>query len=129
MNYLSPEQILFIHARLIEETGGSHGVRDLGGLQSALARPQTSFDAQDLYPDVFHKVADLMDSLIRNHPFLDGNKRTGVATAGIFLRRNGYQLTASNASMVTMVMQIAQSQTDIAKIAAWLQEHTKPISK
>ncbi len=129
MNYLSPEQILFIHARLIEETGGSHGVRDLGGLQSALARPQASFDAQDLYPDVFHKAAALMDSLIRNHPFLDGNKRTGVATAGIFLLRNGYQLTASNASMVTMVMQIAQSQTDIAKIAAWLQEHTKPISK
>jgi len=129
MKYLSPEQIMFIHARLIEETGGSHGVRDLGGLQSALARPQSSFDNQDLYPDVFHKAAALMDSLIRNHPFLDGNKRTGVATAGIFLRINGYQLTASNASMVAIVMQIAQSQTDIAEIATWLQANTKPISK
>jgi len=129
MKYLSPEQILFIHARLIAETGGSHGVRDLGGLQSALARPQSSFDNQDLYPDVFHKAAALMDSLIRNHPFLDGNKRTGVATAGIFLRINGYQLTASNASMVAIVMQIAQSQTDIAEIATWLQANTKPISK
>lgn len=128
MKYLSPEQILFIHARLIAETGGSHGVRDLGGLQSALARPQASFDNQDLYPDVFHKAAALIDSLIRNHPFLDGTKRTGVAAAGIFLHRNGYQLMASNESMVEMVMKIAQSQTDLGEIAAWLQENTKPIS-
>ena len=96
MNYLSAEQILFIHARLIEETGGRHGVRDLSMLLSALGRPQASFDDQDLYPDLFSKAAALMDSLIRNHPFVDGNKRTGATAAGVFLRRNGYRLIKRN---------------------------------
>ena len=71
MEYLTPEQILFLHARLIEETGGGEGVRDVGLLLSAIARPQASFDDKDLYPDIFSKAAALMDSLIRNHPFLD----------------------------------------------------------
>ena len=84
MEYLTAEQVLFIHARLIEETGGSHGVRDLDMLLSALGRAQASFDEQDLYPDLFSKTAALMDSLIRNHPFVDDNKRTGVTAAGLF---------------------------------------------
>jgi death on curing protein len=71
--YLTAEQVLFIHARLISETGGEHSVRDLGLLLSALACPQATFDEQDLYPDLFSKAAALMESLIGNHGFLDGN--------------------------------------------------------
>jgi len=67
MDYLSAEQILFIHARLIEETGGSHGVRDLSMLLSAVGRPQASYDNQDLYRDLFSQAAALMESLVRNH--------------------------------------------------------------
>ena len=127
MIYLSAEQILFIHARLIEETGGSHDVRDLGILLSAIGRPQASFDDQDLYADLFSKAAALMESLIRNHPFIDGNKRTGVTAAGLFLRRNGYRLTANNADFVTITMKMAQSQGDLEELTAWFRENSQPI--
>jgi len=127
MNYLSAEQILFIHARLIEETGGSHGVRDLGMLLSATMRPQASFDDQDLYLDLFRKAAALMESLIRNHPFVDGNKRTGVTAAGLFLRCNGYHLTATNANLVAITMKIAQSQSNLEELTIWFQDNSQPI--
>ena len=124
MKYLSAEQILFIHARLIEETGGEHGVRDLDMLLSAVGRPQASFDDQDLYPDSFSKAAALMESLIRNHPFVDGNKRTGVTAAGIFLRRNGYILFASNADLVAITMRVAQSQTNLEALKTWFRNNS-----
>jgi death-on-curing protein len=116
MNYLTAGRILFIHARLIEETGGIHGVRDLGMLLSAIGRPQASFDNHDLYPDLFGKATALMESLIRNHPFVDSNKHTGATAAGLFLRRNGYRLTASNADLVAFTMSIAHvnSRTKVA---------------
>jgi death-on-curing protein len=124
MNFLTPEQVLFLHARLIEETGGSHGVRDLGLLLSALGRLQASFDNQDLYPDIFSKAAALMDSLIRNHPFVDGNKRTGISAASLFLRRNGYRLTASNAELEALTLAVTQSQKTIQQIADWFRSHS-----
>ena len=108
MRYLTAEQVLFIHARLIAETGGEHGVRDLGMLLSAVARPQASFDQADLYPDVFTKAAALLESLIGNHPFVDGNKRTGISAAGLFLRQNGYRLSASNQELETFTLRVAQ---------------------
>ncbi len=76
MKYLSAEQVLFIHSRLIDETGGSHGIRDTGLLQAAVERPKATFGGKDLYPDIFYKAAALLESLIKNHPFIDGNKRT-----------------------------------------------------
>lgn len=78
---------------MIDKTGGSHGVRDLGLLESAVMRPKATFGGEELYSDVFSKAAALMHSLIRNHPFVDGNKRTGIAAAGLFLAQNGVQLT------------------------------------
>lgn len=127
MKYLSAEQLLFIHARLIEETGGSHGVRDLGMLLSAAGRPQASFDGQDLYSDLFSKAAALMESLIRNHPFVDGNKRTGVTAAGLFLQRNGYRLTANNTDLVSITMEIAQSQSDVEELTIWFRDNSQPL--
>ena len=96
MNYLTPEQVLFIHYLIIEETGGSHGIRDIPLLQSAVARPMAVFNDTDLYPDLFTKAAALMHSNIKNHPFVDGNKRTAVTAASIFLLRNSFKITASN---------------------------------
>jgi death on curing protein len=88
VNYLTIEQILFLHARLIEETGGSHGVRDLSLQLSAVGMPQENFGERDLYQDLFSKQAVLMESLIQNHPFVDGNKCTGIAATALFLQRN-----------------------------------------
>ena len=127
MNYLTAEQVLFLHARLIEETGGSHGVRDVALLESAVARPQATFDGVDLYPDLFCKAADLMESLIRNHPFIDGNKRTGITSAALFLRQNGRYLTAANSELEAFTLYVTESRPDVSEIAAWLETHSAPV--
>jgi death-on-curing protein len=127
MVYLTAQQVLFLHARLVAETGGSHGVRDLSMLLSALGRPQASYDKQDLYPDLFIKSAAFMDSLIRNHPFMDGNKRTGIAASALFLRTNGFQLNATNTELEIFTLQVAKSEHTIEEIAIWLQINTQPI--
>ncbi|MEA3336890.1 MAG: type II toxin-antitoxin system death-on-curing family toxin [Chloroflexota bacterium] len=122
-DYLTSEQILFLHARLIEETGGSHGLRDPALLLSAVARPRATFDSKDLYPDVFQKAAALMESLIRNHPFVDGNKRTGIAGAAIFLRRNRYSLTSTNRELEEFTLRVSRSEVDLTDIADWLKSN------
>lgn len=120
--YLSPEQVLFLHNRLVEETGGEHGVRDLQMLLSALGRPWASFDGVDLYPDIFTKGAALMDSLIRNHPFLDGNKRTAIAAAGLFLHLNGHSLRVDNEEMTRFCLLCAQSRVKFEEMSNWLEK-------
>ncbi len=100
MKYLPAEQILFIHAGIIESTGGAHGVRDAGLLRSAAARPRATFGGKDLYADVFLKAAALAESVARNHCFIDGDKRTAIASAGLFLLLNGHQLEAGQGEVV-----------------------------
>jgi death-on-curing protein len=118
--FLTPEQVLFIHARLVSETGGGHGIRDLGLLESAVARPRATFGGVELYPDVFTKAAVLMDSLINNHPFVDGNKRTGLAAAAVFLLRNGWRLTASPLDLETLTLRVAVEGMEMEALAGWL---------
>lgn len=125
MVYLTAEQVLFIHARVIAETGGMHGVRDLGILLSAVARPQATFDAQDLYSDLFSKAAALMESLVSNHPFLDGNKRTAITAAGLFLLINGYRLASGNDEVAAFTLRCAQGLVPLEEIKAWLIEHSE----
>jgi len=124
MNYLTPEQVLFIHYRLIEETGGSHGIRDLSMLQSALARPMATFDRKDLYPDLFSKAASLKHSIIKNHPFVDGNKRTAIAVASIFLFRNGYNFKVSNKELERFTLKVAREDIEFREIAHWFKRHS-----
>ena len=125
MNYLIPEQILFIHYRVIEETGGGHGIRDLALLQSAVERSKATFEGNDLYPDLFTKAAALMHSIIKNHPFVDGNKRTAITAASIFLMRNNYTLTASNIELERFTIKVASKDVELKEIAKWFKEHTK----
>ena len=124
MSYLTVEQVLFIHMRLIAETGGSPGLRDLALLASAVARPQATFAGEELYPDLFSKAAALMDSLVRNHPFVDGNKRVGITAAGLFLLRNGQRLTASNAELESFTLQVARGEMPLEQITTWLRDHS-----
>lgn len=118
--YLSAEQILFIHARLVQETGGENGIRDLGLLRSAAARPQATFDQADLYPEIFSKAAALFQSLVNNHPFVDGNKRTGITSTVLFLQLNGYSFQTSQDEMVSFSLSVAQGAETIESISAWL---------
>ena len=122
--YLTAEQVLFIHARLISETGGAHGVRELGLLLSAVARPQATFDGQDLYPNLFLKAAALLESLVGNQAFVDGNKRTAITSAGLFLRINGYRLTADNQQLEAFILQCAQRLVSLEQMALWLKSHS-----
>ena len=122
--YLTAEQVLFVHYRLISETGGEHGVRDLGLLESAIARPQATFDRQELYPDIFEKAAALMESLINNHPFVDGNKRTGIACAVLFLQQNGISFSAKNTELEKFTLRVASSKAGRSEITKWLKKHS-----
>lgn len=122
MIYLTVEQVLRIHERALAEGGGDPGVRDMGLLESAVFRPQQSFGGQDLYPDVFTKAGALMHSLINNHPFVDGNKRTGLTATIMFLLRNGWRLSASQASIEDYTLQVAEGRWDAEEIAEWLEE-------
>lgn len=127
MKYLTPEQVLFIHYRLIEETGGRHGIRDLTLLQSALARPMATFDNNDLYPDLFDKAASLMQSLIKNHPFTDGNKRTAITSASIFLLRNNYSIKASNKELERFTRKVVSENVELQEIAYWFKRHSMKV--
>ncbi len=122
--YLTPQQVLFIHARLIVTTGGEHGVRDVGLLASAVARPQATFDGADLYPDLFEKAAALMDSLTRNHPFVDGNKRTAIAAAALFLLQNGLRLETTNAELERFTLSVTNERLAIPEIADWFRRYS-----
>ena len=119
MRYLSPEQVLFIHSRLIDETGGAHGVRDLGLLQSAVSRPKAAFGSEDLYPDIFHKAAALMESLIKNHPFIDGNKRTAITSAGIFLQSNGCYLKTTQKELELFTLKTTMGKISFEDAVEW----------
>lgn len=124
--FLTPQQVLFVHARLIDTIGGGHGVRDLALLESAVARPQATFDGQELYPDLFAKAAALMESLAQNHPFIDGNKRTAITAAALFLLQNGYRLETTNAELERFTLHVVNDHPPLAEIASWFQKHTKP---
>jgi death-on-curing protein len=129
MIYLTAEQVLFIHARLVAETGGAHGIRDLSLIQSAVARPLATLDAKELYPDLLDKAAALLDSLVNNHPFVDGNKRTGITATGLFLMLNGKKLTASHMELLHFTLEVATSHPDIPTIANWLKTYSESIEK
>ena len=127
--YLSAQQILFIHARLIDATGGEHGVRDLGLLEAAVARPQVTFSNEDLAPNLFQKAAALMESLVQNHPFVDGNKRTAITAASLFLLQNGHRLETTNEEVERFTLWVVNEQPPLEEIAAWFQEHTIDVAR
>lgn len=124
MEYLTAEQVLYIHARLIEEIGGEHGLRDASLLISAVERPKTTSGGEEMYADTFSKAAALLDYLIRNHPFLDGNKRTAIASPSLFLLRNGFDLTATQEELTQFALDCARSRLSMEQIASWFQAHS-----
>ena len=127
MEYLTPAEVLLLHARLIQRTGGSGGVRDMGLLESGPGRPQATFDPRDLHHGLWRKAAALTRSLVRDHPFADGNKRTALAATAIFLELNGYSLTAGNQEVLVFTRQVAVGAMELTPMAAWLQAHSRPL--
>ena len=109
----------------MEETGGNPGLRDEGLLRSALARPKATFGNEDLYPTAFEKASALLESLVRNHPFLDGNKRMAWECFDLFLEVNGYRVTASHQQAYTLMMQIIERRVTVQDTADWLKKHAR----
>lgn len=112
---------------MIKRFGGSGGLRDLGLLESTVGRPQASFDGDDLYKTIFDKAAALFQSLLKNHPFVDGNKRTALASSGIFLKINGYRLTNTHEEEVEFAVSVDNQNLSFEEIAQWLEKNSKKI--
>jgi len=123
---LSLAEVLELHQRILEQTGGLAGVRDLGALRSALAQPLMTFGGTDLYPDLPAKAAALGFSLIQNHPFVDGNKRTGHATLEAFLMLNGFEFAATIDESEGMVLAVATGRLDRGGLTEWVRSRIRP---
>ena len=119
------DEIVAIHFRVTEKTGGSQGVRDWDLLSSALGRPQATFGGEDLYLDIFLKAAALIQSLSSNHPFVDGNKRTALTTLEYFLHLNGYSLKATQREKVDFTLWAENEKPSLEAIADWIKKHSK----
>lgn len=117
-------EALLIHQVLIEKFGGSHGLRDRGLLESALARPFQTFNGVELYPGPVEKAAALIESLLTNHPFIDGNKRTGYVLMRLLLQDAGMDLSATQQEKYDFVMRIASGKSTLDQITSWIREHT-----
>ena len=123
MKTLSKRQILMLHQQLMEQTGGSGGIRDESLLDSALSAPFQSFDNTDVYPSLQQKAARLCFGLVKNHPFVDGNKRIGAHAMLVFLAVNGVELTYTQTELSDIILQVAASEKEYADLLDWLIRH------
>ena len=124
MKKLSNKQIILLHQLLIEETGGLDGLRDEGLLDSAVHAPFQTFDGLDLYPSVHTKAARLAYALIKNHPFLDGNKRIGVLSMLTFLELNGVTVDCGNDDLIMLGQGLADGSINDKQLEEWLLSHS-----
>jgi death on curing protein len=124
VRYLTVQEVLYIHDYIIHETGGSHGIHNLGLLESAVARAQATFGGEDLYIGLFLKAAALFESLARNHAFVDGNKRTAIAATESFLFANGWELQVQNLELEEFVVDVVVENPGIETIAIWFKANS-----
>ncbi len=127
MKYVSGEEILILHSELIDETGGSHGVRDAGLLISIVEKSKMQFDGKELYKGVFIKAATYLESIAKFHIFVDGNKRTAITVSARFLFLNGYELMATNKQVEDFVINVVVKKFDLKKIAVWIKKHSRKL--
>ncbi|HBE51652.1 MAG TPA: type II toxin-antitoxin system death-on-curing family toxin [Cyanobacteria bacterium UBA11369] len=124
MRFLTLIEVLELHRRIIGQSGGAFGIRDVGLLESAIAQPRMTFGGEDLYPSLLEKAAALGFSIIMNHPFIDGNKRTGHAATETFLVLNGMEINASVDEQERIVLAIASGNLGREAFVEWLQRNT-----
>jgi len=123
VRYLTLNEVLEVHRQVLAQSGGAEGLMHLPALESALAQPQMTFDSADLYPTLVDKAVALGYALIKNHPFLDGNKRTGHAAMEVFLVLNGYEIRAPVDEQERVILQVAASEIEREELTAWLRTH------
>jgi death-on-curing protein len=124
---ISLDWLVWMHTVAVEEFGGSSGIRDRGLLESAVARPLASFGGRNLYDTPFKRAAALGESLVLNHGFVDGNKRTAMYAMAAWLERERYVIEAGRGELRDLALSIASHELNMEQIAAWLAEHSKQI--
>jgi len=123
MRYLSLREILELHDKIIEVSGGARGMRDMRALESAINQPRVTFNRTDLYPDIIAKAAALCFFLVMNHPFVDGNKRIGHAAMETFLILNGFEIEATIDDQEKIILDLAAGKVDREQFTVWLNKH------
>jgi len=123
MRYLGLTEVIWLHDRLIQTSGGTPGIRDLGQVEAALAQPAATFDGADLYPDLVAKAAALCFGLVRGHAFVDGNKRIGHAAMEMFLLLNGVRLEAEVDDQERLILALAEGSLSREDVEAWIRAH------
>lgn len=126
IRYLTLIEVLELHRKILEQSGGALGIRNIGSLESAIAQPRMTFGGEDLYPSLLEKAAALGFSIIMNHPFIDGNKRTGHAATETFLVLNGIEINASVDEQERLILAIVSSELRRETFVEWLRQHTTP---
>jgi death-on-curing protein len=123
--FLTLDEVIEIHRDQIERYGGRGGIRDMALLQSSVAMPQTSFGGKYLHTDLFEMAAAYLFHIVRNHPFVDGNKRAGTVAAVVFLALNGEEVRVTNTALVQIVLSVARGETGKSGIAEFLRKHSR----
>lgn len=126
VNYLTKEQLLLIHVRCLQQSGGIEGIREERGLDSALALPKQGFGGVEFYPTIVEKAAVLGFAIILNHPFLDGNKRTGFLAMELYLMINGYEIVELVEIMEEMILRVAAGEVKKDEFTDWLRTRVFP---
>jgi death-on-curing protein len=117
-------EVLFFHTVAIQQYGGTEGVLDVGALEAAIARPWQSFAGQEMFSTPFEKAAAICESIIQRHPFVDGNKRTGISAGAYLLSTFGIELEAASRDLEDLAVSVAEGHLDIGALAAWFEEHS-----
>jgi death-on-curing protein len=123
MYFLTAEDILYLHFKLIEDYGGSHGVRDENRLKFVIKAPKQSAFGVEQYPTEFDKAAVYARNIIADHLFVDGNKCSGITSASVFLMKNGYEITCSPKELEDFAVKIAVEKCEIPEIAQWFERN------
>ncbi|TFG03521.1 type II toxin-antitoxin system death-on-curing family toxin [Candidatus Thorarchaeota archaeon] len=126
LRYLTFDEVLAIHDRMIGVFGGEDGILSEGALENCVALPMMSVFGVETSQSLWAKAAELLYCIVTRHPFVDGNKRTGWAAAKVFLRLNGYALTAQAEEAEEVVLRVVQGQTDCEALAEWMEGHASP---
>ncbi len=128
MRYLALGEVVELHRRLLEATGGASGIRDFGALESAIAQTKATFGGVDLYPTLVEKAAALGFSLVQGHAFVDGNKRVGHAAMETFLILNGAEIDAPVDDQERLILDLAAGRIGRSHLVDWLRQHVKPLA-
>ncbi|MBI3119507.1 MAG: type II toxin-antitoxin system death-on-curing family toxin [Candidatus Hydrogenedentes bacterium] len=123
MRLLTLREVLFLHRRIIQQSGGTEGILHASALESAVAQPRMTFGGEDLYPGIHEKAAALCHAIVANHPFLDGNKRTGHAAMATFLHLNGFTIESTDDEQERLMLALAVGRVSRQSLAEWIESH------